>query len=150
MHITSHSVLDTIKLGSAIARHLKPGDIICLSGQLGAGKTVLVKGIARGIGVKPDDVVSPTFVLMRQYRGRLTLNHLDLYRLDAAQQMFDVGYEDYLYTDAVVVIEWPQRLSYLAPKECLNIEISAGVGEADRSITLRPHGARYEELISRL
>ena len=151
MKIRSRSVNDTKKTSRRIARHLKAGDIICLVGQLGAGKTVFAKGLAEGLGIKEVEVTSPSFVLVRQYMGgRLPMNHIDLYRLQATRQMLDVGYEDYIYGNAVSVIEWAQRLEYLMPSEYLKVEISLDTDEKARRIEVSGVGKRYEELLKEL
>ena len=98
------------------------GDIVCLFGQLGAGKTVLVKGIAAGLGVSIAEVISPSFTIARQYEGRLKLSHLDLYRLDR-ESILEMGYEDYLYGDSVALIEWADRLEGYLPDKYLKVEI---------------------------
>ncbi len=107
----SHSAADTESLGEAWGRAAKPGLVIALSGDLGAGKTQLVKGIARGLGITTR-VHSPTFTLVNIYTGgRLTLFHLDLYRLETREQILSAGLEEYLRPDGVAVIEWAERLS---------------------------------------
>jgi len=106
----SHSPAETEALGESFCRAVKPGQVIALSGDLGAGKTQFVRGLARGLGV-PGRVHSPTFTLVNEYGGgRLNLFHLDLYRLETAQQILSAGIEDYLSPDGVTVIEWAERL----------------------------------------
>ncbi len=130
--------------GTRVASLLKKSDIICLFGDLGSGKTTLVKGIARGLKINPKTVNSPTFVLMNIYQGKLPLYHFDLYRIETVQEMFFLDYEEYLYGEGVAVIEWAQRLGALLPAECLKIELAVK-GEHERSISLTPLGKRYEE-----
>ncbi len=146
MDIISKSVNTTIKIGRAIAGSLQRGDIICLSGQLGAGKTVLTKGIACGLGVDMRRVTSPTFVLIRQYNGKMPLYHFDLYRLKEATDMFALGYEEYFYNEGVSVVEWPDRLGCLMPGELLKVEISFRQ-ENQRKLKFLPVGKRYEDLL---
>ncbi len=151
MRIVSRSVTETKNAAKRLARHLRASDIICLSGELGAGKTVFAKGLAHGLNIKEEEVTSPSFVLVRQYSGgRLPLNHLDLYRLGEERQMLDVGYEDYLYAGAVSVIEWPVRLGYLMPKEYLNVAIEMGKKAGMRAITFSAVGSRYEALLKEM
>ena len=98
MEISTANEQETITLGERIAKKLKPGDIICLFGNLGSGKTVLTKGIARGLGLKEGQVISPSFVLLRQYPGaRIPLYHFDLYRLKGESDILALGFEEYLY-----------------------------------------------------
>jgi tRNA threonylcarbamoyladenosine biosynthesis protein TsaE len=150
MDITCGSVKDTLAFGRAIARYLRPGDIVCLYGGLGAGKTVLSKGIAWGLGIKKEEVISPTFVIIRQYPGRITLNHFDLYRLDGLMDIAVLGYEEYLYGEGVSVIEWADRLEALAPQEFLKIELEVLGAQKGRLIRLTAVGKRYEELLVEL
>jgi tRNA threonylcarbamoyladenosine biosynthesis protein TsaE len=139
-----------MKIGRVIAGNLRPGDILCLFGQLGSGKTVLVKGIASGLGVDKDKIISPTFVLIRQYAGkRLPLYHFDLYRLSSPGEISVLGYEEYFYAEGVTAIEWPERLKYLLPKECLKIKLSVR-GERERSLEFKAAGKRYCELLEKI
>ena len=107
--VTTRSELETTTLGEKLGRSLEPGSILLLVGDLGAGKTTLVRGIAKGLGVDPDEVSSPTFVLINEYRGRVTLHHVDLYRIDGAA-IDDLGLEELSASGGVVVIEWADRL----------------------------------------
>lgn len=146
MRVASRSYKDTLKLGRIIAGHIKPADIICLFGQLGAGKTVLVKGIAEGLGIKRGEVVSPSFILMRLHKkGRIPLYHFDLYRLNDPLEITAAGFEEYLYGDGAAVVEWAERLKYLTPKEFLKIELSIK-GKDKRLINLSAYGDRYKQL----
>jgi len=114
MKVISKSVKETINIGKSLARKLKKGDIICLFGELGSGKTVLTKGIACGLKIPKEEVISPTFVLIRQYqKGDLPIYHFDLYRLKSPDDIALLGYEEYFYDQGVSVIEWPDRLKYL-------------------------------------
>ncbi|MFA6216926.1 MAG: tRNA (adenosine(37)-N6)-threonylcarbamoyltransferase complex ATPase subunit type 1 TsaE [Candidatus Omnitrophota bacterium] len=150
MDITCGSVADTLRVGRVIAQYLKAGDIICLYGGLGAGKTVLSKGIASGLGIQKEEVISPTFVLIRQYHASLTLNHFDLYRLNEPREIAVLGYEEYLYSDGVSVIEWAERLGSLTPREFLKVELRISGAQEGRLIKLTALGKRYEELLTRV
>lgn len=99
---------ETSAVGEQLARTLQPGDVVLLFGELGAGKTAFVRGLARGLGGAPDDVSSPTFTLIQEYSGRITLYHVDLYRLEA-REIPDLGLEDLVLGDGVVAIEWADR-----------------------------------------
>ena len=125
MKYNPKSEAETIEIGKEIATGLKPGDIVCLYGDLGAGKTTLVKGLALGLGVK-DTITSPTFTLMNIYRGQTTqLIHIDTYRLKEEQELVDIGVEDYLgVPDTICVIEWPEKIAgLLKNKKTLDITI---------------------------
>ncbi|MFA5099898.1 MAG: tRNA (adenosine(37)-N6)-threonylcarbamoyltransferase complex ATPase subunit type 1 TsaE [Candidatus Omnitrophota bacterium] len=146
MHIISASVQETLRFGKRIAHNLRKGDIVCLYGDLGSGKTVLTKGIAQGLGIDKSDVVSPTFVLMRRYEGRLPVFHFDLYRLGDAGEIFDLGYEEYLFDNGVAIIEWADRLGKLTPDAYLNVRLDV-VGEERRKITVTASGGRYKGVL---
>jgi tRNA threonylcarbamoyladenosine biosynthesis protein TsaE len=150
MKIISHSVRETINIGRRIAKSLMPGDIICLFGELGSGKTVLTKGIAQGLGVQKNKIISPSFVLIRIHtQGRLPLYHFDLYRLKAPPHILGLGYEEYLYDTGVTVIEWADRLKYLLPKEFLKIELLLKP-DSQRLLQISAFGKHYRELLSKI
>ena len=135
---------ETIEFGRNLAKHLKPKDIIALIGELGCGKTTLTKGIAEGLGVKNANYVnSPSFVLIREYKGRINLYHLDFYRLDKLTDIEALGLEEYFYSDGVSVIEWAEKLKDLLPKDHLSIEMAI-IDNNSRQITLEASGKRYE------
>jgi tRNA threonylcarbamoyladenosine biosynthesis protein TsaE len=106
------------------ARQLKSGDIVFLKGDLGAGKTVFAKGIAKALKVGEANVVSPTFVLMNYYEGKLPIYHFDLYRLEKPEELKTVQFDEYFYGDGICLIEWPERLGNLAPKEHWLVELT--------------------------
>lgn len=149
MRIVSRSAQETLSLGKTISRCLQKGHILCLRGGLGSGKTVLTKGIASGMGIAQKHVVSPTFVLIRQYAGRLPLYHFDLYRVKDFREILTLGYEEYLYDDGVSVIEWSQRLGCLMPRDCLSIEFSL-TNSTTRLIEVRSSGSRHGKLLESL
>lgn len=150
MKIISKSVDDTLKIGKEIARNSEGGDIICLFGKLGSGKTVLTKGIALRLGINQNRIISPSFVLIRQYnQSRLPLYHFDLYRLKAPKDILSLGYEEYLYSQGVVVVEWADRLGYLLPKEYLKIELLIKA-YSQRLLKFKAIGKRYKKLLKKL
>ncbi|MGE5197707.1 MAG: tRNA (adenosine(37)-N6)-threonylcarbamoyltransferase complex ATPase subunit type 1 TsaE [Deltaproteobacteria bacterium] len=150
MRMISRSVNETLRIGRSFARRLKAGDIVCLMGEFGSGKTVLAKGIASGLGIKKNEIVSPSFVLLRQYCGaRLPLYHFDLYRLKSPADILGLGYEEYLYADGVTVIEWPDRLKYLLPENYLGIKLSI-IGEQARTLEFRAQGQHYRQLLRQI
>jgi len=113
--VTTHSERETQDIAREIARELKAGDVLLLEGQLGAGKTTFVRGLAEGLGVDPADVSSPTFTLVHEYRGRdVTLYHVDLYRLGATSAE-DLGLDEAAISAGILVIEWPDRLTHPVP-----------------------------------
>jgi tRNA threonylcarbamoyladenosine biosynthesis protein TsaE len=144
--VLSQSAEDTLKFGKHLASLLKKGDIICFYGNLGAGKTTMIKGIADGLQVKSDYVHSPTFTLMNVYEhGRIPLYHFDMYRIEKPDQLFDIGYDEFLYGNGVSVIEWSEKFGPLLPKERFEIHLEHK-GEDGREIGLKAIGKRYEKL----
>lgn len=143
--LASHSPEETHRLGRLIGQRAQAGDTILLSGVLGAGKTCLVQGIAQGLGIS-EVIPSPSFVLVRQFAGRLPLYHIDLYRLDKAE-IDELGLDDYLYGRGVCAVEWAQKGLGFMPADHLLIELRY-IGENERRIVLTPCGSRYEELVS--
>jgi len=138
----------TSALGRALASAARPGDLICLWGELGAGKTHLAKAFGAGLGVT-ETVTSPSFILMAEYAGRLPMFHLDLYRLSSAADALSGGLIDDRQARGVTLVEWPDRLAGALPLERLDVEIE-GVGDAPRSIVVKagtPDMWRYLEAI---
>jgi tRNA threonylcarbamoyladenosine biosynthesis protein TsaE len=113
---------ETIGLGEKIGKNLRPGDILTLDGMLAAGKTTLTKGIAQSLGVD-ETVTSPTFTIVSEYPGTIPLYHIDVYRLDSAEDFINVGGEELLYGRGVCVIEWAQKIREILPKETIPIQI---------------------------
>ena len=128
----SQSEEDTRRYGEELAKELKPGDVLALSGDLGAGKTALTKAIAKGLGI--DDMIqSPTFTIVREYHsGRLPLYHFDLYRLGDEDELFEIGFEEYLYGQGVCVAEWANLFDDLFPEHTIRIHIEYGETETQR------------------
>ncbi|WP_026691407.1 tRNA (adenosine(37)-N6)-threonylcarbamoyltransferase complex ATPase subunit type 1 TsaE [Alteribacter aurantiacus] len=138
--VTSASPEETSQLAEALAKHLEPGDLITLEGDLGAGKTSFTKGLAKGLGVKRT-VNSPTFTIIKEYKGtELPLYHMDVYRLEEGGE--DMGLEEYFDGDGVSVVEWPSMIKEELPQEKLAISIFH-LDETSRRIRFEPHGARY-------
>ena len=134
MTFTSHSEAETLAAGRALAADLRPDDVELLTGDLGAGKTAFVKGLAEGLGVDPLDVTSPTFTLIQEYRGgRLTLHHIDLYRL-TPREVDDLGLEELVVSGAVVAVEWPDRWTRV-PAGAVRVELRVA-GENERAISI--------------
>ena len=130
----SKSADETIALGKQIGKALKPNDVVCLTGDLGAGKTTLIQGIAEGCGVK-DYVTSPTFIIINEYQGRLSFFHFDLYRLNDVFEIEDLGVEEYFERGGVCVIEWAEKLDGLKPKNVKEIKNEI-VGDNERKIRI--------------
>jgi len=121
--LESHSSKQTIQLGRAFAKKLKPGTVIALSGDLGSGKTTFIKGIALGLGLKnPDEVKSPTFALMHIYPTRIPLYHFDLYRLESLKEIQNIGFEEYTTDPSVITcVEWAEKANALLPSSAIRV-----------------------------
>ena len=129
----SHSAADTWAFAAQLAREFVPGAVVALHGDLGAGKTCLVQGLGRALGVR-EPVHSPTFTLVNEYRGRLPLHHIDLYRLHSAAEAFGLGLDEYLDGEGVTVIEWAERAASLLPARTIHVELRPGAGPTERLI----------------
>lgn len=147
--IATDSPEATREWGKNLARLLRPGDVILLAGELGAGKTTFTQGLAEGLGVK-GPVTSPSFALAHEYSGRLPLYHLDLYRLDQPQAVAAIGLDEYLEADGVTVVEWAENLGPLGPEAYLGLEIAYGQGANQRQLRFCPRGGRYTEMVREL
>lgn len=121
--IISRSPAETISAGKKTGKKLKAGDIVCLEGDLGAGKTHFVKGIAAALEINPEEVLSPTYTLIHEYEGTLPLYHFDCYRMESSREALEIGAEEYFYGEGICVIEWPERIASLIPPEALWITI---------------------------
>ena len=141
---TTKSADDTRELGAALAGVVARGDVVLLAGDLGAGKTTLTQGFARGLGVT-EQVTSPTFVLMRPYEGRVSLVHVDAYRLEHLQEVIDLGLPEMLDDGAVAIIEWGDVVAPALPPDFLEVrlEYREGEGEDERDVHLRIAGPRW-------
>jgi len=142
-------VAATDRFGRLLAKHLKPPAVVVLSGTLGAGKTRLVQAIAAGCGVDPADVTSPTFVLCHEYRGAPAIYHLDAYRLKHEDEFLELGPEEMFASDALVLIEWGERVARMLPSERLEITLEV-TGETSRRATLRATGEDYQSALEHI
>lgn len=140
---------ETELMGEAIGRVLREGDVIALIGDLGAGKTALVHGIVSGLNAPPSVVTSPTFMLMHRYQGRLPLTHMDLYRLNSAEEAEAVGLAEAFTDDAVTAIEWADRFPTLLPSDRLEVRLSHRT-VSTRSIQFTAQGTRARSLLTRI
>lgn len=136
MKIISNNVEETIELGERLAKKLKKGDCLALIGDLGTGKTIFTKGVAKGLGVENARYVnSPTFVIIKEYKGSVPLYHFDLYRLDHYTLFDEMNYDEYFYGDGVTVIEWADKIRELLPKKYWEVDLTV-VGENKRKIEI--------------
>lgn len=138
IELVSSGYQDTLAIAARFARVLHRGDIICLAGDLGAGKTAFVKGLATGLGLREAHVHSPTFTLMNIYQGKIPLYHFDLYRI-ASQDLWSLGYEEFFYGQGITAVEWSERLENLMPKDFWSIRI-VHTGQDTRQLVLAATG----------
>jgi len=146
--IESRSARETKTWGRRLASLLKGGELIGLVGELGVGKTCFIKGLARGLSLDESRILSPTFTMIQEHRGRLALYHIDLYRLEAAR-LDDLGLREYLFSEGVAAVEWFERLSEAAELDCLSVRIGFAGANA-RRIELRTASERYAALVEQL
>ena len=133
--IITRSVEETMDLGKKMADSLKSGDVISLSGPLGAGKTCFIKGLAMGLGIGVNDVRSPSFTLVNELYGRLPLYHFDLYRMKGVNELYEIGWDDYLMRDGITVVEWGEKAENMLPRDSIKIEIEI-VSDETRRISI--------------
>ena len=144
--VTSDSAEDTQAIGRNLGQSAKPGDVFLLVGDLGTGKTCLAQGILFGLG-SDEFARSPTFVLVKEDAGRLTMYHMDLYRLNSFAEVLDLGLDEYLYGDGISVVEWADKAAEAFPDNHMLVEIEY-TGEGSRSLRLTANGRRYVELLA--
>ena len=132
----TNSPEETEALGARLAGALEPGAVVAFTGDLGAGKTAFVRGLARGLGI-PDRVTSPTFTIVNEYEGgRLPLFHFDMYRLGSADELFDIGWEDYLARGGVCAVEWSENIAEALEPGTVRVDIRRGASDSQRVITV--------------
>ncbi|MGG7098885.1 tRNA (adenosine(37)-N6)-threonylcarbamoyltransferase complex ATPase subunit type 1 TsaE [Clostridium sardiniense] len=145
MEFEVNSIEETTNLGVALGKLLNSGDIICLTGDLGTGKTHITKGISRGLDIT-DNITSPTFTIVNEYdSGRLKLYHFDVYRVSDPDEIYAIGFDDYIFGDGVSIIEWANYIEEILPSDYLHIYIQKDLtkGENYRKIIVTPYGEKY-------
>lgn len=136
MQYKTNSAPETEALGRKLAQKLRPGDIIAYTGDLGAGKTAFTRGVALGLGI-PERVTSPTFTIVNEYEGgRLPLFHFDLYRLGSSEELYDIGWEDYLARDGVCAVEWSEVAADALEGDVIRVDLRRGESDDQRIITI--------------
>ena len=130
---------ETEKIGFEMGKNASAGDIYCLSGDLGVGKTVFTRGFAKGLGVEDEYITSPTFTIINEYVGRLNLYHFDVYRIGSIEEMDDTGYEDYFFGNGVCLVEWAELVKEIIPENAKWITVKKDLSKGDdyRKITVR-------------
>lgn len=149
--IKTCSADETMLVGKVLGELLNSGDIVCLTGDLGTGKTAFTNGIARALGIE-DYITSPTFTIVNEYKTEIPLYHFDVYRIADPDEMYDIGFEEYLYGDGVVVIEWAELIKDILPKELIWVKIDKELnsGLDARVIGIDFQGEKYKGYIDRI
>ena len=137
----------TKEIGYRLGKLLTPGSVICLIGDLGAGKTTMTQSLAKAIGVD-DYITSPTFTIVNEYEGNMPLYHFDVYRIGSSEEMYDIGYDEYINSDGVCIIEWANLIEDILPNEYLDIELI--YKDMGREMILKPVGEKYKKIVEEL
>lgn len=145
--ISLNNLEETEKFGLFLGENLKAGDVVCLNGDLGAGKTTLTKSIAKGLGIH-DYVTSPTFTIVNEYYGKIDLYHIDTYRLDDMVDVDYLGFDEYFYSDGVTIVEWAEKIRDALPEEYMEINIKSH--DDKRDLDINYVGNRFDELKEKL
>ena len=142
--IETNSFEETVEFGRKLGGVLKPGDVICLSGDLGTGKTALTNGIAKALGIY-SYITSPTFTLVNEYQGKYPLYHFDVYRIADPDEMFDIGFDEYINGEGITIIEWGELISEILPSEIINLTIKKDLSKGldYREISVDFGGGKY-------
>ena len=141
MQFVSHSTQETEQFGEEVAKSLRGGDVLAFTGSLGMGKTAFTRGLARGLGCR-GRVTSPTFTIVNEYDGKIPLFHFDMYRLGSSDELFDIGWDDYLARGGVCAVEWSERVSDALPDDTIYVDIARG--EEDENMrTITVTGGRF-------
>lgn len=146
--IITKSPEETKNLGKEVSKLTKPGDLLAFYGELGVGKTCFIQGISQGLKVK-DYVTSPSFTIINEYQGKIPIYHFDLFRLNNAEEILELGYEEYFYGEGLIVIEWAEKIEQLLPKEHLKIDIKFR-DHYKRIISFIPQGDRFNKFLEEL
>jgi tRNA threonylcarbamoyladenosine biosynthesis protein TsaE len=148
INVCSHSEKETLQIGKRLAKALRSGEIVCMYGPLGSGKTALTRGIAQGLGIAEKEVRSPTFTLMNMYEGARILYHFDFYRINKPQELLGLGLEDFFYGQDICVVEWADKLGDYQPKDYLRVAVSHQ-GDQERFFVFSARGKNSRETIRR-
>ena len=136
---------ETREIGFKLGKLLKPGSIVCLIGDLGAGKTTMTQSLAEALEVD-DYITSPTFTIVNEYEGKMPLYHFDVYRIGCSEEMYDIGFDEYINGEGVCIIEWANIIEDILPDDYLKIELKY----MGREMTLIPYGEEYEKIVEEL
>lgn len=149
LKIILNGLKETDEFGIRLGKLLRPGDVVCLNGELGAGKTTLTKSIGLGLGVE-DYITSPTFSLINEYEGRYPVYHFDVYRLENVDELYDLGFDEYFYGKGVSIIEWADKIEKFLPEERIVLDIENRDNIDERKVKITIKGSRYNEILEEL
>ena len=141
---------DTLHIARALGEILKPGDVVALTGDLGAGKTVFCKGVGEALGVPAGRIASPSFTIVTEHRGRVPFSHIDVYRLSSVEEAFDIGLDEVLSGDRVCLVEWAEKIRILLPNDCIGITFHILSSEGRRLTLSALDDPRFETFRSRI
>ncbi len=141
---------DTLKIARALGEILVPGDVVALTGELGAGKTVFCKGVGEALGISPARIVSPSFTIVTEHPGSVALCHVDVYRLSSEAEALDIGLDEILSGDRVCVVEWAEKIRFLLPNECIRVTFLISGGDRRILSVDAPDDPRFGKFLSRV
>lgn len=154
IRLVSNSPEETLAIARALGAALRPGDVVALTGDLGAGKTLFCKGVGEALGIPPDRIVSPTFTIVTEHAGPVPLTHIDVYRLSGAREADEIGMRELLSGDGVCLVEWAEKIEELLPTDCIRVtvtisgddrrEIAVGATDHPRFDDLRARSKRFQ------
>jgi tRNA threonylcarbamoyladenosine biosynthesis protein TsaE len=147
--LSSGSPEDTLAIARALGEVLAPGDVVALTGELGAGKTVFCKGVGEALGIPPDRILSPSFTIVTEHRGRLPLTHVDVYRLDTVREAEEIGLDETLAGEGVCVVEWAEKVTELLPTDCVKVTFTISGGDRREIAVAVPDQPRFETFRAR-
>jgi tRNA threonylcarbamoyladenosine biosynthesis protein TsaE len=147
--LSSGSPADTLEIARALGEILEPGDVVALTGELGAGKTLFCKGVGEALGVPPDRILSPSFTIVTEHRGRLPLTHVDVYRLDTVREAEEIGLDETLAGEGVCVVEWAEKVTELLPTDCVRVTFTVSGGDRREIAVAAPDQPRFETFRAR-
>ncbi len=142
--LTSECTEDTLAIARALGEVLEPGDVVALTGDLGAGKTLFCKGIGEALGVPPDRIVSPSFVIATEHQGRLAFTHVDVYRLGSLREALEIGLDETMAGSGVCVVEWAEKVTELLPTDCIRVTFTVSGGDRRGISVVAPDQPRFE------
>ena len=145
----SHSPDDTLAIARTLGGALRPGDVVALTGDLGAGKTLFCKGVGEALGIPPDRILSPTFTIVTEHEGPVPLTHIDVYRLSGAREADEIGMRELLAGDGVCLVEWAEKIGELLPKDCIRVKFTISDGDRREISVDAPDLPRFDDFRAR-